>query len=274
MRFGQSLIVLSVCSVLIPVQGARGQSKPYSFADVIDLVKGGVPDAAIVVKAKKNCITFHLTSDAAARLRTAGADDALVAGLVSACYKGPAEAVTPTTRAKPVAPRVIVIHDTVAGPSTSVTSPRTTIARGGISVPEGTNIYVSLEQEISSKTATQGDRVKVVVDSNVVVDGAIVISKGTNVRAEVAEVKRAGRMGKGGRLSLKMLGTTTVDGQEVAMRATKASAGGDNMTSTVVLTALFGPIGLLRHGEDIVYKEGAKFPVFTDAPLKVYAHAR
>lgn len=285
------LLILSIFSTVMPARTASSQSRPYSIDDVIAFVKGGVPAASILSKAKTSCITFRLTPDVAERLQAAGAGDALIAGLVSACYKGET---TPVVVAPPrqrrVPPRVVVKHDTVViadtvrvvSPPTIVVSPPVSVVPPApvipepvrVVVPEGTDISVALARSLSSKDATLGDRVKMVVDSNVVVNGNVAIARGTPVRAEIAEVKRAGRMGKGGRLSLRLLGTSTVDGQEVSIRATKGSSGADNMSSTIALTALFGVFGLFRHGDDMVYKEGTRFPVFTDATIKVTIPAR
>lgn len=291
MRYQRGLIVTMLFfSILIPARAALGQSKPYSLDDVADLVKGGVPNISILAKAKASCLSFRLSSDAAARLRDAGAGDALVSGLASACYKGEGDVVTPApTRAKPVARRVVVIHDTVPTKSVMVihdtvttnsvvvihdTLPTKVVVTPTIVIPEGTGISASLAEELSSKNATLGDRVRVLVEEDVVMNGAVVIARGTPIRAEVAEVKRAGRLGKGGKLSLKLLGTTTVDGQAVAIRATKGSDGGNNTTSTIVLTVLFGPLGLFHHGNDMVYKQGTHFSVFTDTAVTLDAPRR
>src|SRR2546423_6708541 len=115
------LPALFAFALLVPGERAIAQSKPYSLDDVVDLVKGGVPTTSILAKTKSSCINFHLTAEAGARLRAAGATDALVAGLVSACYKGePAEITNINPRPHVAPPKVVVLHDTVKVHDTAV----------------------------------------------------------------------------------------------------------------------------------------------------------
>jgi hypothetical protein len=99
--------------------------------------------------------------------------------------------------------------------------------------------------------------------------GTVVIAKGTAVKGIVAAVEKAGRMGKGGKLNLHIESATAVDGQRVALRATKAKEGDDKTGSTVALTVLFGPIGLLTKGKDATYPEGTRVTVHTDQAVTV-----
>jgi hypothetical protein len=140
-----------------------------------------------------------------------------------------------------------------------------------VTVPEGTEFSVVTTEVISSKTATEGDKISLKVDENVVVNGVTVIARGTAVRGVVSSVERAGRMGKGGKLSLRVESAMAVDGQRVPLRASKAKSGDDKMGSTVALTVLFGPIGLLKKGKDASYPEGTRITVYTDQALSVAA---
>ena len=63
-------------------------------------------------------------------------------------------------------------------------------------------------------------------------------------------------MGRSGELSIRIESTQTVDSQKLKLRASKSGAGGDNMGSTVALTVLFGPLGLLKHGKEAKIKVG------------------
>ena len=97
----------------------------------------------------------------------------------------------------------------------------------------------------------------------------VVIAKGAFVRASVAEVKRAGHFGHAGNLSLKVESTTAVDGQRVPLRASKSATGDSHTGATVALTVLFGPLGLLKHGNDVIYPAGTKLTVYTDQALTI-----
>jgi hypothetical protein len=138
-----------------------------------------------------------------------------------------------------------------------------------ITLPEGTEFSVITAETVSSKTAAEGDRISLKVEENVVVNGQTLIARGSAVRGVVASVEKAGRMGKGGKLNLRVESAVAVDGQHVALRATKAKEGDDKTGSTVALTVLFGPIGLLKKGKDATYPEGTRITVYTDQALTI-----
>jgi hypothetical protein len=136
-------------------------------------------------------------------------------------------------------------------------------------VPEGTEFSVVTVDEMSSKTANKDDAVPMKTDEPVLVGNQVVIPKGAFVRASVADVKRAGHFGHAGTLSLKVESTTAGDGQKIPLRASKSSAGDSHMGATVALTVLFGPLGLLKHGNDVKYPAGTKVTVYTDQATTV-----
>ena len=146
-------------------------------------------------------------------------------------------------------------------------------ARGDSTViPDGTEFSVVNQELVSSKTATEGDPVDFKVDEDVSINGVIVIAKGTLVKGEVSNAEHNGHFGKSGKLSIRVTSTTSTDGQAVKLRAARGKSGSDATGSTVALTVLFGPIGLLKHGSNAEMKEGAKMVVYTDAPLTVHRH--
>jgi len=85
----------------------------------------------------------------------------------------------------------------------------------------------------------------------------------------VVALADAGHFGHAGTLSLKVESTTAVDGQKILLRASKASSGDSHMGATVALTMLFGPLGLLKHGNDVKYPSGTKITVYTDQQVTV-----
>src|SRR5215218_2792961 len=66
-----------------------------------------------------------------------------------------------------------------------------------VTLPDGTELNVVTTEEISSKTATEGDALTFKVDEDVKVNGKTVIAKGAIVKGEVSNAKKSGRMGKG-----------------------------------------------------------------------------
>jgi hypothetical protein len=71
-------------------------------------------------------------------------------------------------------------------------------------------------------------------------------------------------MGKGGELNIRLETTTAVDGQKIKVRASRGREGENKTGTTIALTVLFGPIGLLKRGKNAEIKEGSKLTVYTD----------
>lgn len=133
-----------------------------------------------------------------------------------------------------------------------------------VRIPDGTEIAAVTTETISSKSAQEDDPITFKVDEDVIVDGAVVISKGTLVKGIVTRAKKAGFMGKGGELNIRLETTTAVDGQKIKVRASRGREGENKTGTTIALTVLFGPIGLLKRGKNAEIKEGSKLTVYTD----------
>ena len=126
---------------------------------------------------------------------------------------------------------------------------------------EGSEVPLKFAQDLSSKTAAEGDSVALVLAEDITVDTVIVAKAGAKAVGEVTHAKKAGMMGKGGELNIR-LDHMKVGDIRVMLRGSKDKTGEDKTGTTVALTVLFGPIGLIKHGKDIDIKEGT--------PLKVY----
>jgi hypothetical protein len=140
-------------------------------------------------------------------------------------------------------------------------------------IPDGTELNVVTIEEISSKTATEGDALTFKMDEDVVVNGKVVIAKGAIVKGEVSNAKKSGRMGKAGALSIRILSTEAIDGQRVKLRASKGKEGDDKTGTTVALVVLFGPLGFLKKGKDAKIKVGTRIKAYTDEEKKVQVKA-
>jgi hypothetical protein len=146
-------------------------------------------------------------------------------------------------------------------------------ATSEVTLPDGTEFMVETTEEISSKSATEGDALTFRVLDDVRANGKVVIAKGTLVKGMVANAKKAGMMGKGGTLGIRVESTTTVDNQKLKLRSSKGKEGDDKTGTTVALVVLFGPLGFLKHGKNAKIKSGTQIKVFTDEEKKVKAAA-
>jgi hypothetical protein len=157
--------------------------------------------------------------------------------------------------------------------------PRTTVAceqdpptqATEVVLPDGTEFTVVTTEEISSKTATEGDPISLKVDDDVKINGHIVIAKDSLVKGIVANAKKSGFFGRGGNLGIRIESAMTVDSQKVKLRSAKGKEGDDKTGTTVALVVLFGPLGFLKKGKQAIIKPGTQIKVYTDEEKKVQA---
>ena len=136
-------------------------------------------------------------------------------------------------------------------------------------IPDGFEFNVVTIDEITSKTAAEGDPLTFKVQEDVKIDGQIVIAKDSLVKGTVAQAKKAGMMGKGGTLGIRVESAMTIDNQKLKLRSTKGKEGDDKTGTTVALVVLFGPLGFLKKGKNAVIKPGTEIKVYVDEEKKV-----
>src|SRR5713226_2383834 len=103
-------------------------------------------------------------------------------------------------------------------------------------VPADTVIAVVLDQTISSKTSSSGERFSATVESPVEVEGKVAIPKGARADGVVKEAKAAGRF-KGGAVLSLALTSVTVGGKDYEIQTsapTMASKGKGKRTAAMV----------------------------------------
>jgi hypothetical protein len=130
-----------------------------------------------------------------------------------------------------------------------------------IVLTEGSDVPLTFDQDLSSKTAAEGDAVACVLAEDLKVGDVVVAKAGAKAIGEVTNVKKAGMMGKAGELNIR-LDYLKVGNVKVKLRGSKGKEGESGQTSAIVLTVLFGPIGLIKHGHDIEIKKGSALKVY------------
>jgi hypothetical protein len=126
---------------------------------------------------------------------------------------------------------------------------------------EGEDVSLTFADDLSSKTATEGDAVTFLLAEDLKVSQVVVAKAGCKASGEITSAKRSGMMGKAGELSVR-LNYLKVGDYKVKLRGSKGKEGEGKVGATVALTVLFGPIGLIKHGKNIDIKQGT--------PLKAY----
>lgn len=126
---------------------------------------------------------------------------------------------------------------------------------------EGTDVQLLFDQDLSSKTAMDGDPVEFVLAEDLIVKDVVVAKAGCKGVGEVTNAKKSGMMGKAGELNLRV-DYLRVGDKKVHLRGSRGKEGESGTGATVALTVLFGPIGLIKHGKNIDIKKGAPLKVF------------
>ena len=126
---------------------------------------------------------------------------------------------------------------------------------------DGTDVSLTFDQDLSSKTAADGDPVVCVLAEDLKVGDVVVAKTGSKAIGEVTNAKKAGMMGKAGELNIR-LDYLKVGDVKVKLRGSKGKEGESGTTSAIVLTVLFGPIGLIKHGHNIDIKKGQALKVY------------
>ncbi len=163
--------------------------------------------------------------------------------------------------ATPPPSNVVAPASPPAAATPAASAPTATATGATYILHDGDDVSLKFDQDLSSKTATEGDPVNFVLDGDLKVGDVVVAKSGSKAVGEVTQAHKAGMMGKPGELSVR-IDYIRIGATKVHLRGSKGKEGQNATTSTVVLTVLFGPIGLIKHGHDIDIKAGSPLKVF------------
>jgi hypothetical protein len=135
-------------------------------------------------------------------------------------------------------------------------------------LPEGTDVPLAFDEDISSKTAAEGDSVAFVLADDIKVGDVVVAKAGGKAFGEVTNSKKSGMMGKAGELNIR-LDYLKVGNVKVHLRGAKGKEGESGTTGAIVLTVLFGPIGLIKHGKNVDIKKGSSLKVYVSEDVSL-----
>lgn len=141
-------------------------------------------------------------------------------------------------------------------------------------ITQETTVKLITVDRLRSGTDKKGDRVKYIVDEDVLDEaGHILIKKGTAAFGKVLNSRGAGSWGRRGALDVSVEYTTAVDGQKIGLSATKGKRGGGDkglVTAGVLLCPLLFaiPIGMSR-GSNVTIEPGTTFVAYADDSVYV-----
>lgn len=136
-------------------------------------------------------------------------------------------------------------------------------ASGKTMLKEGTEVKLKFSDDISSKTANEGDPVNLVLDEDIKIGDIVVAKAGCKAVGTITNAKKAGMMGKAGELNM-CLEHMKVGDDKVRLRGSKGKEGNGKEGTAVALTVLFGPIGLIKHGKNVEVKAGTPLTAYVD----------
>lgn len=135
-------------------------------------------------------------------------------------------------------------------------------------IKDGSDVHLKFAQDISSKTAAEGDTVNLVLDQDIKVGDVVVVKAGAKAVGTIAHSKKAGMIGRAGELNMH-LEYLIVGDERMKLRGSKGKEGEGKEGTAVALTVLFGPIGLIKHGKNVEIKEGTPLLAYVDENFSI-----
>lgn len=148
-------------------------------------------------------------------------------------------------------------------PDVAPTAPASPTPATKVILKEGTDVKLKFSDNLSSKTAAEGDPVNLVLDEDLKVGDVVIAKAGAKATGTITNAKKAGMMGKAGELNMR-LEHMKVGDQRVKLRGSKGKEGQGKEGTAVALTVLFGPIGLIKHGKNVEVKAGTPLTAYVD----------
>ena len=141
-------------------------------------------------------------------------------------------------------------------------------------LPAGTPIRLKTVDPLDSRTASQGQRFKLLVDEDVVVGSAVIIPRGMAAVGEVEAVSGKGMVGKSGRLVLRPL-FVEVAGKRVNLVGENVERGKDATGGVAAASVLTSGLVLFITGKSASVPAGSTIlgRIRTDVTLPVPANS-
>jgi hypothetical protein len=255
MRF-KAWIICAGLLVLTPSVVFSQTRKPLTNDDILTMTKQGL-DAPVIVKAIQiGDNNFDVSAQALVDLKSAGVSQVVMEAMLS-----PRGGQPPVATEVVHAPAAIPVNESTADITKRGCSPQ-----NGCLLKEGDQVGLKFANDLTSKTAVDGDPVEFVLDDDLRVGEVIVVPKNAHAVATVSNAKKAGMLGKPGELNVQLQYLVAGDNR-IRIRGTKGREGESKTGATVALTVLFGPIGLIKHGKNVDIPAGTPLMAYVDQDI-------
>lgn len=138
-----------------------------------------------------------------------------------------------------------------------------TTANAAPRLPEGAELRVRTESELSSKTADVGDTIYLRVSDPVRYNGIVVIPDGARVTGHISAARHRGVFGRSGKLEISV-DSVRVGEDNIRLRGGKNNSGKGQGTLSIATAVLVAPIAGIITGKSAVIKQGTEFIAYTD----------
>lgn len=226
--------------------------KALTNSDIVAMTKQGFATSLIIKTIQSSSSDFDVSAAALIDLKNAGVDSSVMEAMLAA------QAMKPSAAAE-------AAHGTMPPPNGAPngTAQAPCSSAGGCLLRDSTLVSLKFANQVTSKTAHEGDPVEFLLDEDLKVGDAIVVAKGAHAVAAVSSAKKAGMIGRPGELSVQ-LQYLVAGNNHVRLRGTKGREGEGKVGTTVALTVIFGPIGLIKHGKNVEIPAGTPLTAYVD----------
>lgn len=154
------------------------------------------------------------------------------------------------------------------GPATSPAAP----ALGRFTVRQGTEVRMTLEEALSSKSARVGQRFRMRVAEPVRVDGHVIVPAGTPAVGEVTRVERKGAFGKSGKLDVRVLHLDLGENR-IRLTGTNSDEGAGGTAATVAVAVVAGVFSAFVTGKSAELPVGTQMVGYLESDTPVIVEA-
>ena len=131
-------------------------------------------------------------------------------------------------------------------------------------IQEGTEFPVRLEEAISSKSASTGDRFTISLSEDVHLPNGVILRAGYKGIGEVLDAEKTGMLGKTGKLAIR-LNYIRVGDQRIKLRASRDTQGSHNTAVQVGALLLLWPVVPFIKGNGAQIKKGTQMTGYANS---------
>jgi hypothetical protein len=128
---------------------------------------------------------------------------------------------------------------------------------------QNTPVHLAFVADVSSKTASVGDKIPLTLTEDLMVDDVVLVKQGTPASGRIIQVDKTGLAGQPGDLTFQA-DSLDPNGTSVKLHGTVFLEGDAKPPNAELLIPVVGGAFLLKHGQDAQIKKGATLTAYVD----------